>query len=56
MFYAVIYVLIVNGTNYLMVEPMPSIEACRAFAAIIRNIDDEKIGDARCTMIIPDKD
>ena len=54
MFYAVVYVLVVNGADYLIAEPVDSLRACRKIAAAIREDTNMMIIDARCTMIIPD--
>ncbi len=55
-FYAVVYVLVVNGVDYLIAEPVASLTACRKIAAQLRADNHEEIVDARCTMIIPDSE
>lgn len=56
MYYAVIYILLVNGRPNFMVEPVADLPTCRALATVVRMKDDPAIPDARCALIILDKD
>lgn len=55
MYYAVIYILMINGQPNFMVEPVADLNRCRALATLVRMNDDPKIPDAQCTLIILDK-
>lgn len=56
MFYAILYAVVVNGSAYMMVEPVRSLEACRQIAKVMRDNSNEQYPDARCIAVIFDKD
>jgi hypothetical protein len=56
MIYALLYALVINGSAYVMVEPMDSLEVCRKIAKVMRDNKTEQYPDARCVAMIFDKD
>jgi len=55
MFYAIIYVIVVEGTRLVLVEPVATLYQCREIAAVMRKNRDETYPDAQCVALIPDK-
>ncbi len=56
MIYALLYALVINGSAYVMVEPIGSLEVCRKIAKVMRDNKSEQYPDARCVAILFDKD
>jgi hypothetical protein len=56
MIYALLYAMIVNGSAYVLVEPIESLEVCREVAKVMRDNKTEQYPDARCVAMIFDKD
>jgi hypothetical protein len=56
MVYALLYALVINGSAYVMVEPIESLEVCRKIAKVMRDNRNEQYPDARCVAILFDKD
>ena len=48
--------MIVNGTEYILVEPMASLNQCRAIAEIMYKNRNQEYPDAKCVGVVFDKD
>lgn len=55
MFYAIVYLLVIEGTQFMLVEPVATLYQCREIAAVMRKNKDETYPDAQCVALIPDK-
>jgi hypothetical protein len=54
MYYAVMFIMMVNGQSFLLVEPQRDLVTCREVARIMYENRDERYPDARCVAIIMD--
>ncbi len=55
MFYVIVYAVVVQGITQVMIEPVASLEQCRAVAAVMVKHRNETFPDARCAAIFLDK-
>ena len=53
MIYVLLYSIILNTTEYVLVEPMQSLEQCRRLLPIIQASD--MVTDAKCAAVIFDR-
>ena len=53
MIYVLLYSIILNTTEYVLVEPMQSLEQCRRLLPIIQASD--MVTDAKCAAVILDR-
>jgi len=56
MYFAVLYMMVVDSTRYLMVEPMESYNQCKTVAEVMYKNRNAEYPDAKCVAIIFDKD
>jgi len=52
MIYVLLYSIAINSTQYVLVEPMQSLEQCRRLLPIIQASD--MVTDAKCAAVILD--
>jgi hypothetical protein len=55
MFYVIVYAVVVQGITQVMIEPVASLEQCRAVAAVMVKHSNETFPDARCAALFFDK-
>lgn len=56
MFYALLYAIMVNGSAYMILEPIESLEVCREVAKVMQANRNEMYPGARCIAVIFDKE
>ena len=56
MYFALVWVLMTNGVASFHLQPMPSLEQCRALASVMRMYRDDSVPDIKCVAMIFDRE